>query len=325
MGSLPDSGNEDSYLITVLGVRGSVSVSGAREHRIAAIAAFQRGRVAWRQLVQAGITGGVVERLVQRSRLHREHRGVYAVGHRAPIPLAAETAALLACSEGAVLSHRAAGALWGFVPPSDREPVHILTFGQCGAHPHGTKLHRTTHLLPRDVRIHRGLPVTSPARTLFDLAGELDDRGLERAVGEAFVQRLVRASQIEEVIDRIPGRRGSAQLRSLISGRPNAVTRSQAEERFLELVRAAGLPGPRVNARILGFELDFAWVEQQLAVEIDGYRFHSSRSAFERDRRRDAILSAAGWRVVRVTWLQMEHEPLAVIARLAQALAQTGA
>ena len=165
--------------------------------------------------------------------------------------------------------------------------------------------------------------MTSPARTLRDIAGTVTMRELERAVDEALVRRIVRLQQLRAAVAGDKGRRGGPILAALLEHRGNTtITRSQAEERMLEIVRAAGFPPPETNVRISGYEVDFLWRPQRLVVEIDGYTYHSTRSAFERDRAKDAALAAAGYLVIRITWLQMEHEPYVVVVHLAQALAR---
>lgn len=166
--------------------------------------------------------------------------------------------------------------------------------------------------------------VTAPARTLLDLAEVVSSRELERAVAEAQVRGLVRISQLHAAIARAPGRHGAAPLRALLDADTGpALTRSEAEQRLLTLVRAARLRSPETNVRFGRYEVDFLWRAERLVLEVDGYAFHSSRAAFERDRLRDAELQLAGLRVVRVTWRQIVDEPEALVARLAQALAST--
>lgn len=150
-------------------------------------------------------------------------------------------------------------------------------------------------------------------------------RQLERGFDQALVTKVVRLGQIAHVLARARGRRGASRLQKLMdsSTGTTTVTRSQAEERFLALVRAADLPQPEVNCQTRGFEVDFLWRERGLVVEVDGYRYHSSRSAFERDSAKGAKLTAAGLHVMRVTWLQMEADSYAVVARLAQAIGPT--
>jgi len=227
-------------------------------------------------------------------------------------------AAVAAYGEGALLSHTSAGALWALcqAPP---DVVHVTVHGR-SAHPReGICVHRTT-LHPADMTRREGIPVTSPARTLLDLATEVSRRNLARAAEEAQVHRLVTAASLNEQFRRYPRHRGTAALKEAARSEPK-LTRSEAERRLLELIRAARLPPPETNARVAGYEVDFLWREQRLVVEVDGYAFHSSRSSFERDRRKEMELVAAGLRVARVTWRQLADEAVMVAARLATALA----
>ena len=171
----------------------------------------------------------------------------------------------------------------------------------------------------------RVVPVTTPARTLLDIAPELPSRGLEQALAQA--ERMYAGTQrrVLALLARYPGRAGTPTLRELLGGsRRPALTRSEAEERILELVRKAGLSVPDQNVRLHGYELDFLWREERLVVEMDGFAFHGDRAAFEADRRRDADLAARGLQVVRITWRQITEEPEATLVRLAQALAGRG-
>jgi very-short-patch-repair endonuclease len=170
------------------------------------------------------------------------------------------------------------------------------------------------------------LPLTGPARTLLDLAAEVSDSELEEAVAAGVMRRLASADEIRAAISRTPGRKGASRLARLLdAGATSGFTRSKAERRMRELLRAAELPQPQANAPLLGYVADFLWAEHKLVVEVDGYRFHSDRAAFERDRRRDQVFAAAGYTVVRVTWAQLSNEPLAVVARIAQSLAARSA
>jgi very-short-patch-repair endonuclease len=185
----------------------------------------------------------------------------------------------------------------------------------------GLRVHRVRNLARRDVGRRHGLPVTAPARTLIDLAAEVHSAALEQALAEARVHKIVTDRALEHAMERVTGRRGVGALRALLAAESEpAFTRRQLERRFLQLVRDAQLPAPLVNVRLQGFEVDFFWPGQRLVVETDGRRFHSHARAFERDRRRDQVLLAAGYRVMRVTWRQLMSEPMAVIARLAMAL-----
>jgi len=322
----PRTEADSTHLVKVLGVCAPISVSGSRDQKLAAIAATQRGRVSRRQLRAASFSDGATDRLVSKGRLHRLHTGVYAVGHLAPIPLGAETAALLACREGSALSHLTAATLWKLLRPASTPgadaTVDVMIVGAQTARPTGVRVHRTRRLLPHEVRVLERLPVTSPARTLLDSADLLSEYELEWAVNEAQVSRIVRVAELRDVLSRAAGRRGSPLLAKLLEGRREpALTRSEAERRLIALIRSARLPTPSTNVRLHGYSVDALWREQRLVVEVDGFRYHGGRNAFERDRAKGATPTAAGFDVMRVTWRQMEDEAYAVIARLAQALA----
>ncbi|MDQ2895156.1 MAG: endonuclease domain-containing protein, partial [Actinomycetota bacterium] len=161
------------------------------------------------------------------------------------------------------------------------------------------------------------------AWTMLDVAGTLQPRALERAFDHLLVHRLMRPSQLRELLGRFPtiaGRRRVVRLLDREQG--PGVTRSEAEERLLALVRGGELPEPEVNVRRHGWEIDFLWPEARLAVEMDGYQFHSTHANFTRDRRKDAQLAAHGITVIRFTWDQLVDTPLAVVARISGLLAQ---
>ncbi len=185
-----------------------------------------------------------------------------------------------------------------------------------------SRSHRVTTLSFNDVVVRDGLTLTSPARTICDVAGTEPLSDAERALNEARVQRLVTDSALERVIERTPTLNGSSVIRTLLrAGDESGYTRSEAERRMRRLAQAAGIDQPLVNVPLLGFVVDFLWPDQRLVVEVDGYQFHGHRQRFESDRRRDQQLVAAGYRVVRVTWIQLRDEPIAVITSIAQALA----
>lgn len=292
-----------------------------RDRIIADLAAKQYGVVSRAQLLEAGIGPGAINTRLTGHRLHRLHRGVYAVGHMALMPLAREMAAVLACGEGAAISHRSAAVLWHLLEPS-AAAIDVTVRRQSSRSRPGLVIHRTRRLAPDEIKHLRGLPLTAVPRTLVDLAESASDRELESAYGQALVRRLASPERVRAALARHAYRRGAARLRALVEGGEGpAITRSEAEERFLALVRAAELPPPEVNVRVNDHEVDFLWRDEGLVVEIDGFRFHSSREAFERDRRRDARLQAAGVRVMRVTWRQAADDTYATLARLVQALA----
>jgi very-short-patch-repair endonuclease len=308
--------------VRVLGARHLITISGTRDKRISQLARLQRGRVARWQLLAAGIPGATVDRLAARGQLHREHPGVFAVGHAAEGPLTRETAALLACRPGTLLSHRTAARLWGLTPPGPG-PVEVLIAGRNTARPRGVIVHRTRHLHRSEVRFKERLPLTSPARTLLDIAEELPIRQVELALDEGLASEQVRISQIREVIKRNPRRHGAAVLKALLDQRTGStLSRSEAEEQMAKLIRAARLPPPEMNYPLLGFTADFAWVEHRVVLEVDGYPWHSTKTAFERDRRKDAAFKSAGWDAVRVSRNQVFHDSYAVIALTAMAIAR---
>ena len=301
-----------------------MSVGGAPDERIAQIADAQRGRVNRHQLRSAGITTSMIHTRVAGGRLYRLHQGVYVVGHRTPVELGRETAAALTCHPNCFLSHSSAAGIWGLRAQDAALPVELTVLRD--ARPPGILIHRTSQLTAADVRTYKRLPITSPARTLLDMATTLGERELERALDEALIMRLVRPAQIQEVLTRMPRRAGAPKLKALLDDRRHTtVTRSQAEEYFLELIRNAGLPQPETNVRLHRFTVDFLWRAERVVVEIDGYQFHYSRSAFERDRRKDLVLDQAGLHVLRFTWSQMREKPLPVIATVARSLAMARA
>ena len=283
-----------------------------------AVARQQHGLVTTPQLCAAGLTGDAIKHRVEKSWLRRRHRSVYLVG---PLetPLTPSMAAVLAYGDGVLLSHYPAAVLWG-LSTAPAHVMHVTVAGRAARSRDGLRAHSVRHLHPHDASRHQGVPVTSPARTLLDLATAVSARDLSRATDEARVHRLVTDLSLNEQFQRYPHHRGTAALRKAIQTEP-ALTRSEAERRLLELVRAARLPTPQTNVSVGRHEVDFLWPGHDLVVEVDGYAFHSSRRSFERDRRRDADLTGRGFRVIRITWRQLANEPETVVATLAAALA----
>jgi very-short-patch-repair endonuclease len=285
------------------------------------VARRQHGVITAAQLSAAGVGRNAVGTRVRQGGLRRAYRGVYLVG---PVdaPLAREAAALLACGPGAVLSHRSAAVLWGMIAPAGG-PVDV-TVRRTGRSRAGLRVHRTAVLDDRAIGRRDGLAVTSPERTLLDLGASTALNELERAVEEAQVLRLVDRSTLRLAA---AGRHlGASRLRAALGRHDQPrVTRSEAERRLLALIDQAGLHEPVTNARLGRYEVDFLWRAERLVVEVDGWAFHGTRGAFERDRRRDADLQLAGYRVLRVTWRRLVAQPLAVAALLGAALADTTA
>jgi very-short-patch-repair endonuclease len=286
------------------------------DRALARFAERQHGHVSRAQALATGMRPGAFDGRVRRGWLHRIHRGVYRVGHTAPLDYDREMAAVLAFGTRTVVSHGSAAYLYGLAPRPQGD-VHLTGPDRRGRR--GIQLHRSP-LTSADVARRNGVPVTRPARALVDLAADAADLLLERAVEDALRRKLVtRAALHTEASRRRPG---SAAIQALLTlERAPALTRSEAERRLVELIRAAGLPAPDHNMRVLGLEVDMLWRPQGLVVEVDGFRYHSGRAAFERDRARDAQLTAHGLRVMRITWRQLSARPHAVVARLAEALA----
>ena len=311
------------------------------------IAERQHGIATLDQLRKAGLTRKMVRHRVRKGRFTRLYRGVYRVGPRLSVQ-ADEMAAVLACGPRAVLSHRSAAALWELLPSPRRRgtsasmPPEVSVFRSArGVAVPGILAHRVTTLRPEDRTTRNGIPVTTPARTVLDLAtlaarrtGTADHdplppvgrRDLERAVATAEREGLTTLADLRAHLAASPGWPGAVLLRDIleVDGGP-AFTRSEAEARLLELIRSADLPPPRTNARVGRYEVDVLWRAAGLAIEMDGYGFHASRDRFEGDRVRDADLAAQGILVIRVTWRQIHDEPMAVVGRVARALGRAEA
>jgi very-short-patch-repair endonuclease len=223
-------------------------------------------------------------------------------------------AAVLAGGVGAVLSHRSAAELSGLLPPTDRPPEVTLTgWRRRRAGVGGIRWHSSA--VPGDeITMLAAIPVTVVPRTLLDLAAILDRRSVERAIDEAEIRRYADALSLPELLARYPRRRGTATIRAILDLGTIGTTRtkSELEERFLRFLDAHGLPRPEMNAPIAihgaFIEADCLWREQRLIVELDSRGFHSTGPAFESDRTRDRALHAENWRVVRVTWRQLDRE-----------------
>jgi very-short-patch-repair endonuclease len=267
------------------------------------------------QLRAAGLSEKAIRHRVRRGHMARVHPGVYRVGP-VPSPLAEPFAAVLACGPTAVLSHHAAAVLHGITKHARRIDVTVTT-----GHPRpkGVTVHRAK--VDDEERTERhGIAITTAARTIVDLATHISRRDLDRAVEQAVVLCLETHDSLADAV-RCGRRPGTKVLRDVLAdlGDPS-LTRSEAERRLIELIRSAQLPAPVTNTRIGRYEVDLVWPRAKLVVEVDGYAFHSTRQAFERDRARDAALLLGGHRVVRITWRQIVREPHAVVATLATAL-----
>jgi hypothetical protein len=258
------------------------------------VASAQHGVVTRAQLLDAGFSAGDIAYRLKVGRLLAVHRGVYAVGHLPPSPHAKSMAAVLACGPHAVLSHRSAAVLYGLI--RYHGPIDV-TAPTKRAH-RGIVLHRSA---TADRTTHYGIPVTTPARTVLDLADVLDPASLTRAVNEARLRHLLSAADLERTLAGSPGRRTGAFEST------HAPTRSVFEDMFLAFIDRHDLPRPEVNQHIHGYEVDMLWRPQRLVAELDGRAYHEH--SFERDREKDAHLLAAGLTTIRVTWRRLTETP----------------
>jgi very-short-patch-repair endonuclease len=263
---------------------------------IARIATNQHGVVSAEQIRSAHLSPAGVTRRLAAGRLHRIHRRVYAVGH----PKLSETgrwmAAVLACGEGAVLSHLSAAALWG-IRRSSAATVHVTVPSTSGKRRRdGILLHRSSTLTASSSTRHDGIHVTNPSRTLADIRPLLSPAQFNAVVREARFRRLPVGDPFGEA-----------------GGSATARTRTELEHRMLALCRRHHrLPQPDVNVKIDRYEVDFLWRDARLIVEVDGWDTHRTRSAFEEDRARDARLKVLGYDVLRFTWRQVADRPKTV-------------
>jgi len=233
-------------------------------------------------------------------------------------------AALLACGDGAVLSHRSAAAIWDLLTYPAAAPAWVTVLPARGAARPGIQIHRA-YVRRADRRSRERMPLTSPPRTILDLATSLGSEDLERLIAEAHYRRLASEQELQDQLERNPGKRGNAALRAVLDlpGGPRR-TRSPAEREMLRLLRRGRFRGYELNGRIHRFEVDVLWRELNFAVEIDGYEAHSGRLAFERDRLKVATLKARGLDVMPVTARQLRKDPGGVLARLLRALELAG-
>ena len=281
---------------------------------VAELAAAQYGVVAKRQLLAIGLSPSGIKRRVAAGRLLPLHRAVYAVGHSAIERRGHWLAAVLACGPDAVLSHRSAAALLG-IRETAQTRIDVTTGRKASRGQEGIRLHRA-RLDEGDVTTHHRIPTTSLPRTLLDLASCTPLDAVVRALEEAERRRLIDTAPIHPLLERANGHQGAGRLaKALAAYDPRATrTRSELERAFLALCRTRHLPPPTLNTLIEGYEVDAVWAERKLIVELDGYAYHRTRAAFERDRRRDAALLRAGYRTLRVTALRLKAEPDAVLA-----------
>lgn len=290
---------------------------------MAALARTQHGVVARRQLLALGFSRRQITGGLRRGRLHELSLGVYVVGVRRISRKGRWMAAVLAAGDDGLLSHRPAGRLWRILPAAD-EWIDVTSPPGRVVRRKGVVAHESV-IAPDEREVVDGIPVTSPFRTVFDLAAVLKLRELERTWHEAEVRGLRDRVSLPVLLERYPGRRGSRNLRALLEApEPVGFTRNDFEEAFVALVDSHGLRRPRMNGTLAMrgrfFEIDALWEEERVAVELDSRSVHSTNRNFESDKQRDRILLAEGWRTIRVTWRQLQDEPDEVAADLRKAL-----
>jgi hypothetical protein len=288
-------------LVRTIGGRAIVVPAGSDSRRLLAeIAREQRGHISYAQLLAIGFTNAQVRTLHGHATLHRVHHGVYRVGHTAPVPLGAETAAVLWFGGRAVLSHLTALRLHGLIAPDEGAPIDVTVAAGGSAYQRtGIQVHSSRTLTKRQIKPVAGLPMTVAERALLDSAPLLTKVQLGRAFDEAIARRVTSHTKVAELVMRLGGHPGQGKLAELVGQRRfPTVTESEAEDRFLALIADAGLPAPRTQVPVHGFRIDAYWPQARFAVEIDGFQWHA-----------------------RTTWDQITEEPLRLVAHIAQRLA----
>jgi very-short-patch-repair endonuclease len=292
------------------------------------VATAQGGVVSLDQLRDEGVSRQVAAERAEASVLHRVHRGVYAVGHRSISRATHLRAALLACGEGAVISHATAAAFWGLY---DEWPqlTDVTVPVEAGRKIDGIRCRRCRYPLEEEITIRHGVCCTTVARTLVDLAGIWSTSSLRRAVGRAAFLKQLDVDALDLAIHNAKRRRGMRIL-SAIAGdwrtKDGSLpdVRSDFEALALPQLMRIGLLRPETNVRMVlegeVLEVDFLWEKQRLVVETDGGGTHETPAAFQQDRHRDQLLVAAGYRVMRVTWKQMHSNLEGVVSRISRAL-----
>jgi hypothetical protein len=283
--------------------------------RIVRVARRQWGVITRGQLTALGLGANGIAQWVRAGRLIRLHRGVYAVGHDRLRREGRWLAAVMACGPGAALSHRDAAALWE-LRQSNSALIDVTVPSQNGRRRPGIRIHRSGRLRPEDVTVRHGIPVTTVARTLLDLADVLERQALKRVITEAEYTNQFALTAINAAVSANPGRRGAKLMAAV--GAAGDRTRSKLEDRFMAFLERHGVEPPQTGVWIEGYELDFIWPRAGLIVELDGLAAHMTRSTFNADRLRDRRLWRAGLRTMRLTSQALDDEA-AVLDDLAQA------
>ena len=289
------------------------------EEKLARIASRQHGTVTRAQLLRAGITRHQIDERLKAGQLIAEYRGVYRVGHRAPSTEARYLSAVFACGKGALLSGRAAAHLHGLLKGAAPPPEVTTTTER---RVKGVRTRRSPEVCRRDRTMVKRIAVTTVPRTIVDLAPVLEEGALARACHEAGVLHRTTPAQVEAVLGRHPNAPGAGTLRSVLRG-DTSVTLSALERRFLAVLEEAGLPLPETNKRAGARRVDCRWPEHALTVELDGYRYHHSRHAWEQDRRREREARARGEEFRRYTYGDVFEHPRLMLRELSALLPGT--
>ncbi len=287
----------------------------AIDRRIAELARRQRGYVTRRQLLALGESRHEIDYRIKTGRLIPVYAGVYAVGHLPTLPHDRAVGALLACGEGAVLSHGSAAALWG-VFKSWKMPFEVTT--PSARRRPGIRAHRSV-LTRADISYQAGIRVTTVTRTLLDVAPRMTDKALRRAVNDLRRPGHLRLDALAVLLERFPRAPGTARLRPFLDARTGP-TRSQLEDDFFAFCERFGLPTPQVNVHVAGREVDAWFPEERVIVELDGWDFHSDRGSFEGDRDKDTTALEHDIVTVRLTDRRMTGSPEREAERLLRIL-----
>jgi hypothetical protein len=285
--------------------------------KITALARDQRGFVTRQQLFALGATRSAIDHAIATGWLIPVYSGIYAIGHLPTLPQSRAFAATLACGHGAVLSHDSAAVVWG-IYGRWTTPFHVTTSRKRerpGIHVHRSKLSS------RDVTRQLGIPVTTPARTLLDLAPGLTEKRLTRAVNDLRHAGYLSLGDLADVLERFPRARGARRLRPFVE-HPRGPTRSDFEDVFQAFCARYDLPVPLVNTTVYGFEVDAFFPVERVIVELDSWEFHASRTSFISDRDQDTTMLAHGIPTVRITWERLTGTPEREAPRLKRILAK---
>lgn len=273
--------------------------------KISQLAELQHGYVARRQLLALGLSDDAIAHRITTGQLIARYAGVYAVGHREPGPISIAAAVVLACGNGAVLSHDSAAALWGV----GRWPERNEVIAPYQRRRQGVISHRSSTLTPHDVTVHYGIPVTTPVRTICDIAPRRTDDQLLQAVEDARLNGYLGRTALDELLLRCP------RLRSLIDP-DSGPTRSQLERAFTRFATRYKLPPHRLNVELHGYEVDVLFEAEKLIVELDGWRFHRSRKSHDENRERDTHLKDHGYDTIRITSERLGEREAARLHRI---------